>query len=322
MYKTILCVCVCVCLAVASCDESVAPTPIPAPPEDVRLQVRTAEIEITWRDASANEELFLVEVAIGNGSFVTFAQVGANTTRAVYPNPQAGAEFRFRVSACNRTGCSAVQERATDTNSLLPLSLDDVSATAMSPTTLRIALSGTHRRQSVDLEVVVRGVGNPYSQRITEGIRPSATSLDDQFNRSYTFEGLTEGSSYAYEVVMRGASTASTAMFTRQGTVVPAFTKPLIVGIVGMDASPTSLNVNITVRPGPTPTDVTMEFAVADAAFPPPTTVAKIPADALNRTVVVTVPLTGLRAGVTYSARFAATNLAGRASATIQFSVD
>ncbi len=84
----------------------------PAAPTELRAQgLSRTEVQLNWRDNSANEASFRVERLI-NGLYVEIAVVGANSTGARVTGLKAGTSYTFRVRAANSIGYSAYSNTA------------------------------------------------------------------------------------------------------------------------------------------------------------------------------------------------------------------
>jgi fibronectin type 3 domain-containing protein len=64
-------------------------------------------VSLTWTDNSGNEQGFRVQRALGAGSFVLLAELGANVTSYTDTTVKAGKTYQYRVRAFNGAGVSA-----------------------------------------------------------------------------------------------------------------------------------------------------------------------------------------------------------------------
>ncbi len=72
----------------------------PRPPGDLRVEALSpTRVEVRWRDASDNEETFLVQVRREKKRFKRAATVGADVTRVVVAGLDPGTSYTFRVRA-------------------------------------------------------------------------------------------------------------------------------------------------------------------------------------------------------------------------------
>ncbi|HZO90804.1 MAG TPA: fibronectin type III domain-containing protein [Chthonomonadaceae bacterium] len=79
----------------------------PAPPDNLNATtVSASQINLTWRDWAGNETGFVIERALGNGSFARVATVGVNVTSYSDTGLQANTRYRYRVYAYNAGGNS------------------------------------------------------------------------------------------------------------------------------------------------------------------------------------------------------------------------
>lgn len=156
----------------SACSDAMAPTSVPDAPADVRLSPRFNSIEIIWRDVSTNEELFAVEVSIDDGPFLLLGNFPENTTSAQFPDPQPAHTYRFRVSACNVAGCSAVREVSLNTDAWLKPALNGLRAATSGPVGVVITLDSSHYGRALDVQIVLMRAGDPNS-----AIQPRCPSL-------------------------------------------------------------------------------------------------------------------------------------------------
>ena len=82
-------------------------TAIPAAPTKVAVVGATVGVRITWRDASANETSFKIQVSIDGAGFQTLDVVDANVTSAGDTPPLSSGKRSYRVRAINAYGASA-----------------------------------------------------------------------------------------------------------------------------------------------------------------------------------------------------------------------
>jgi regulation of enolase protein 1 (concanavalin A-like superfamily) len=90
--------------------------PPPAAPSGLQATLVSAtEVELRWIDNSSDETGFLLERAVGSGSFAQIATPAANSTRASDVNLDPGTTYHYRVSAFSNGGSSAYSATATVT---------------------------------------------------------------------------------------------------------------------------------------------------------------------------------------------------------------
>jgi hypothetical protein len=96
-------------------NEATAET-APAAPVDLRVvTLLFNRVRIAWTYEGTTATTFRVERATGSGSFSELATVEADATFYDDRNVQRGATYRYRVSACNSSGCSATSNTITVT---------------------------------------------------------------------------------------------------------------------------------------------------------------------------------------------------------------
>lgn len=81
---------------------------VPVTPANLEAQALSmTSILLTWNDLADDESFFAVEMAVGGfSSFQLLGSVGENATGAQINSLNPDTSYRFRVSACNGTGCS------------------------------------------------------------------------------------------------------------------------------------------------------------------------------------------------------------------------
>jgi hypothetical protein len=94
------------CMLAAGCQDSSAPGNVPPAPDNVRTSARFTEILITWRDLTAQETGYRVELQGGNGAWTLLGETGADATSFTHRNVQHGVTYHYRIQACNNKGCS------------------------------------------------------------------------------------------------------------------------------------------------------------------------------------------------------------------------
>ena len=117
------------------------PPPPPAPPANlVATAASSSQIDLSWTDASNNEEGFKIERCDGSGcsSFTPLTQTGANVTAFSDTGLAAGATYSYRVLAFNTAGGnSGYSNTAEATTSTVtpppaPIAPSNLTATATS----------------------------------------------------------------------------------------------------------------------------------------------------------------------------------------------
>lgn len=94
-----------------------------APTNLVATSAGFSQINLTWSDASTNEESFLIERSTDGSNFTQIASVGVGVT--TYPNTglAGSTTYYYRVRASNSTGNSAYSNIASATTSAAPIGL-------------------------------------------------------------------------------------------------------------------------------------------------------------------------------------------------------
>jgi fibronectin type 3 domain-containing protein len=244
-------------------SEARANTPT-LPPDPSSLQttlVTTGEIDLAWQDNSDNEDGFnLYRQTGGSGDFFLVASLPADTTSYKDASLSAGTLYTYHLQAFNLAGPSGVDELSVTTVTAAPTS---VSA---SPGNGQVTVSWTAPTGAATFNVY------KSTTRGGEGSTPYQTGLT---TTSFTDTGLTNGSTYYYEVTAvdsGGESSLSSEVsaIVGQGVAVS-------LGVSGF-ASPTSAGtagtVTVTVLDalGATVTDYTgtVHFTSSDgqAALP------------------------------------------------------
>lgn len=91
----------------ATATTSAEPPSIPDSPYGLSaVSISTSSAELTWFDASDNEDGFSIEQRSGTGSFAQVATIGANTKSHIVSGLATGATYTFRVRAYNSLGNS------------------------------------------------------------------------------------------------------------------------------------------------------------------------------------------------------------------------
>jgi hypothetical protein len=268
-------------------------------------------IEITWLDASGNEDVFLVEVGIDNEPFDILINVPRNTTVAQFPNPEPGHVYRFRVSACNRAGCSEVREVSVDTKDWLKPTLNSVTAVATGTANLVVTVNvGTHGHP-VDVSVVVSNAKDPsFRVERSESIVPNGDpGSADQLIKQYFFSGLLQGNTYFYQVSLKNAFGTTTA--SAQPILVD-FSPPQLQRITTTSIASTRVDFELSIRPGGLQTLIFLSIVPVDSAHVTGTIPRAFTAGAPDGSLrTINVAGVALTPNTLYKARFTITNDAG-----------
>jgi hypothetical protein len=126
------------------------PPPPPAPPANlVATAASSSQIDLSWTDASNNEEGFKIERCDGSGcsSFTPLTQTGANVTAFSDTGLAAGATYSYRVLAFNtaggNSGYSNTAEATTSTVTPPPAPIAPSNLTATATSSSQIDLGWT-----------------------------------------------------------------------------------------------------------------------------------------------------------------------------------
>ena len=98
--------------------------PVPAAPTNlIATAVSASQINLTWSDASTNEDNFLIEQSLDGTSFTQIASVGAGVTTFANTNLASSTAYYYRVRASNGGGSSAYSNIASATTLAGPVGL-------------------------------------------------------------------------------------------------------------------------------------------------------------------------------------------------------
>lgn len=307
----------CVYLLVLACSDTTGPTSPPKSPGQVFASARFNAIELTWTDVSTNEEIFVVEVAIDDGPFLVLRNVPKDSTIARYDDPQPGHVYTFRVSACNRAGCSEVKQISVDTQSWLKPDIVRVSAATTGPAGLVVTVTGGHYGMPVDVRVIVTRTDRPqFRFERSETITPGQNA-EPIFVKQYFFAGLEQGVEYFYTVSL--GNSFGTAVAAPQRAFVD-FTRPEILTVTMTSVTSTSAHFDLVVRPGGLDTWIFASFVPADSAHITPSLPSVVVAGAADGTLRNNIlNRFALRPNTAYKLRLTAVNDAGSISRELQF---
>jgi uncharacterized protein len=91
-----------------------SPPPPPSAPSNLAAQfVAPDRIRLSWSAGDGAAREFRIERRIGSSSFQPLATVGTDSTTFVDSGLTTGGEYRYRVQACNNSGCSQFSNQAT-----------------------------------------------------------------------------------------------------------------------------------------------------------------------------------------------------------------
>jgi hypothetical protein len=303
-----------------ACSDTTGPARVPQPPERVFLSPGVKAILITWIDASGNEDIFLVEVSIDGGPFSILTNAPRNTTTAQLLEPEALHVYRFRVSACNRAGCSDVREVSVDTKDWLKPTINSVTAVPTGIANLVVTVNVASHGHPLDVSVVLSKVGDPNFriERAETITPPTSPGAADQLIKQYFFAGLLQGDTVFYQV------TSSNAFGTTVSSAKPFvvdYSPPQLLGVSITAIASTRADFALTVRPGGLQTLVFASIVPVDSAH----VTSTIPRASTNgapdgSVKILNVAGVLLAPNTMYKARFVVTNDAGSvASSELRF---
>lgn len=220
---------------------------VPAPPTDLLAKVLSStQIALSWNDASGNEGGFKVERSTGGGPWAVVGTVGAGVTSFTDSGLTPGTHnYRVRayLSFGGMTHYSAYSNEAavTLTVSLAPPPPSDLTAVVISGTKVKV-LWQDNAEGETGFKLERQVGGGAWTQLATVGANVT----------SYTDDGLTTGTIYAYR--LRAYDTVLAMVFYSGYSNVASATPRLMLG----PAPPTEL----TARAG----NLSVELAWVDNA--------------------------------------------------------
>lgn len=292
------------------CEDTSGPSTVPDPPENVLTTLSRAEIQIVWHDVATNESFYLVEVSVDGGPFLTHTQTLSNASSAKYADPEPAREYRFRVSACNRAGCSPPVEVSANTLSWIKPSIQAVNASPAAVGTAVVTVNALTFGHDATVLVVMQSEDNSYRVFRTEQRAPQS-GVDGKLFTKFYFSGLIPGITYRYYASV--TTRYGTALSELRTFVAADFTPPLLSDVAVTNITATSVVVNARVHPGGTDTrlsitvvraDYTDRRTVSDTILAEPSTGERV-----LRPVSYTI--TGLQPGTEYYAYATAANRGG-----------
>lgn len=307
-------------LTLASCDDATAPSAVPKAPDNVLTKVRVGEIEISWRDIASNESFYLVEVSVDGGPFLTLANAASNTSHTKYTDPEAGKEFRFRVSACNRAGCSEPVEVGASTAAWIKPLIQRVDAAPAGTGTAVVYVNANSYGHEASITVLMYNSDN--SSRVLRGeLIAGGEGAEGQIRQSYYFPNLVPGETYRYFATV--TTRYGTSQSEQRTFVAADFTLPMVADAVARDITSTSVTVAARVHPGGTESNVYISVAIRDTAYYRTVVRDVIPGESTSgerrlRPIAYTIP--ELRPNTAYTLYLSLSNRGGSAnSGTIHF---
>jgi hypothetical protein len=190
-------------LAIA-CSEPAAPPELFAPtkPEGVLTNARTAEIVLSWRDVSANETRYRVEVKRQDATeWTLLAETAANVTSVTHGPVERNVQYIYRVAACNDKGCSDWVEAAGKWQSATNPTLNVITVNGLIATRANFIATGYSGGLTTNVVFTLTRAGNPtivFRSDILEGFSPDApeTEFGRPFTATYTHNGLDPNTDY------------------------------------------------------------------------------------------------------------------------------
>ncbi len=131
----------------AGTPPDIPPAPPPPPPPSggpnaptdlAAVATSSSSIALTWEDNASDETSHKVERRTGDGNFTQIALLGANVTSYTSASLSSGIEYFYRVRAAGPSGDSYYSNVASATTFPPPPGPSGLTATALSPTTVRL----------------------------------------------------------------------------------------------------------------------------------------------------------------------------------------
>ncbi|MBI5384526.1 MAG: fibronectin type III domain-containing protein, partial [Verrucomicrobia bacterium] len=269
---------------------------LPAAPSGLAATAASAsQVNLTWTDNANNETGFAVERAVGTGSFVQIATLGANITSYADTALSANTTFSYRVRAYNSAGNSAYSATATATTpNVPPAAPSGLTATAASAS--QINLAWTDNANNETGFALERSSDNvTFTQIATVGANVT----------SYANTGLSASTTYYYRVRASNAAGNSAYSATASATTAAILTPPAAPsGLTATAASSSQINLAWTDNAN-NETGFAIERSTDNVTF---TSIASVGAN------VTAYANTGLSASTTYYYRVRASNAAGNSA--------
>jgi parallel beta-helix repeat protein len=182
------------------------PQPPAAPSNLAAALAGNTRIDLSWSDNSDNETGFLIERRIGSGSWVQIALVGAGVTSYSDTGLAAGTAYSYRTRSTNAAGPSAYSNTAGATTPSAPSAPTALSATALSPTSVRLTWNDVSNNETGFL--IERRTGSG-SYELIATIGANATAFTDT--------GLAGSTQYTYRV--RATNAVGNSTYSNTATV-------------------------------------------------------------------------------------------------------
>lgn len=161
--------------------------------------VSQTQINLTWTDNVTNETAYIIERAVGSGSFQILAYLNPNLQAYSDSNLTANVTYRYRVQAYSTLGTSAYSNEASATaGSIGSGSLaTPTGLTATAVTSSQVNLAWTDNANDEIGYNVERATGNTSTFSLLAYLGPNAQSFSDT--------GLIPNTTYIYRVQARGS---------------------------------------------------------------------------------------------------------------------
>jgi hypothetical protein len=134
---------------------------LPTSPEAVVTSARTGEIILSWRDVSATETSYRIEVQDASGNWVLLRETAPNTTSIVHTGVTHNVTYRYRVAACNANGCSAWIEALGTWQSATTPMLTLITVHTLRAMSATFAASGMSGGQTTHFVFTLTKAGSP-----------------------------------------------------------------------------------------------------------------------------------------------------------------
>lgn len=184
------------------------PPTIPNPPTNLTATAASSSaINLTWTDASTNEDGFRIERSTDNVNFTEIGTVAANITNYSAGSLSAATQYFFRVRSYNAAGNSAFSNTANATTQPAPPPLPNAPSglSAFAVSAAQINLSWTDNASNETGFKIERCTGatcTNYAQIATVGANVTA----------FSNTGLTKNTTYRYRI--RAYNTAGNSAFS------------------------------------------------------------------------------------------------------------
>lgn len=178
--------------------------PLPAPPGNLTATPQPNGVLLDWRDNSADENHFLVQLRSANGSWNDLAIVPADSTKFIHTGLFPGVAQTYRVAACTGTQCSAPSnEAAAAALAQGPVAITDGAFILSSTNVLFTARANANGQASTGSFEISQDRGFAVTQRTP--VRDLGAGLN-LLGIEETISNLEIGKRYYYRFIARNAS--------------------------------------------------------------------------------------------------------------------